>query len=274
MKNLREGTAYTHLYFVYISVQFYILFPLLLLLFKSSKWFVRWAIPIGIVLQWAFVFWNRYELQSQTKASYAITYLSYYMIGAVLAIHFDKIRDWLMNDAKKLSPVARSWNAALWVCWFMVVVTHVWFYQEIRLGHMAPSSLYYELLWNLHTLLTALVLMRASFVLYRRAPKFIVRWLTRLGELSFAIYLLHPLVLGFYREAKGWVFDHIQQGSLTYFAWVCGGAVISLTVSWMFAQTVMRWIPGAWILMGNVPYSLRRKNKETPSSRARSQTSA
>ncbi|OWA35690.1 acyltransferase [Saccharibacillus sp. O16] len=262
--NLSEGTAYTHLYFVYISVQFYILFPLLLMLFKSSKWFVRWAIPIGLVLQWAFVFWNRYELQSQTKASYAITYLSYYMIGAVLAIHFDKIRGWLMYDGKQMPPMTRSWNRVLWFCWSMVVVMHVWFYQEIRLGHMAPSSLYYELFWNLHTMLTALVLMRTSFVLYRRAPKFLVRWLTRLGELSFAIYLLHPLVLGFYREGKTWVFDHIPSGSMTYFAWVCGGTIVSLAVSWIFAKVVMRWIPGAWMLLGSIPYSIRRKKKRAP----------
>lgn len=273
-KNLQEGTAYTHLYFVYISVQFYILFPLLLLLFKSWKGFARWAIPIGLVLQWAFVFWNRYELQSQTKASYAITYLSYYMIGAVLAIHFDKIRGWLMNDAKKLSPTARSWNAALWVCWLLVVVMHVWFYQEIRLGKLAPSSLYYELLWNLHTMLTAMVLMRASFVLYRRAPKAIVRWLTRLGELSFAVYLLHPLVLGFYRETKSWFFDHIPMGSVTYLAWICGGTILSLAISWMFAQAIMRWIPGAWVLLGSVPASLRRKKKSTETNVSRSQPSA
>ncbi|NGZ77125.1 acyltransferase [Saccharibacillus alkalitolerans] len=258
-KNLREGTAYTHLYFVYISVQFYILFPVMLFLFKSSKWFTRWAIPIGLILQWAFVFWNKYELHYPTKGSLAITYLSYYMIGAFLAIYFDKIRGWLMSDAKDLSAKAKFWNAALWISWAAVVAAHVWFYQEIRQGELVANSLWYELLWNLHTLLTAMVLMRASFVLFRKGPKWLIKLLTRLGELSFAVYLVHPLVLGYYRDTEDWFFSHVHMGSVTYFAWIYGGLICALLVSWIVTQTILRWIPGAWVLLGSVPASLRKK---------------
>ncbi len=60
--DLLTGTAYTHLYFVFISIQFYILFPFLLKLFQSKPVLVKWAIPIGLILQWAFVFYNKYEL--------------------------------------------------------------------------------------------------------------------------------------------------------------------------------------------------------------------
>ncbi|MDO3413126.1 acyltransferase [Saccharibacillus sp. CPCC 101409] len=258
-KNLREGTAYTHLYFVYISVQFYILFPLMLILFKSSKWIARWAIPIGLLLQWGFVFWNKYDLQYATKGSLAITYLSYYMMGAFLAIHFDKVRSWMMNDFKDLSAKAKFWNTVLWISWFAVVVVDVWFYQEVRLHGLVANSLYYELIWNVHTLLTALVLMRVSFLLYRRAPKWIVKGLTRLGELSFAVYLVHPLVLGYYRDTKDWFFSHVHLGSVSYFLWVYGGLLSALIVSWIVTQSILRWIPGAWVLLGNVPASLRKK---------------
>lgn len=263
-KNLKEGTAYTHLYFVYISVQFYILFPLMLLLLKSSKWVARWAIPIGLVLQWAFVFWNKYDLHYATKGSLAITYLSYYMIGAFLAIHFDKIRGWLMNDSKKLPTKVWFWNGMLWISWAAVVVVHVWFYQEIRLKHFTANSLWYELLWNVHTMLTALVLMRASFLLYRKGPKWLIKMLTRLGELSFAVYLVHPLVLGYYRDTEDWFFSHFQMGSVTYFAWVYGGLLSALIASWIVTQVILRWIPGAWVLLGNVPGSLRKKKKAPP----------
>ncbi|WP_172198191.1 acyltransferase [Saccharibacillus qingshengii] len=266
-KNLKEGTAYTHLYFVYISVQFYILFPLMLMLFKSSKWFIRWAIPIGLALQWAFVIWNKYEWQYQSKGSLAITYLSYYMIGAVLAIHFDKVRGWLMKDPKNLPFKAWFLNGLLWVSWAAVTITHIWFYQQVRLNGLIVDTLWYELLWNLHTMLTALVLMRTSFVLYRKAPKWLIKTLTRLGELSFAIYLVHPLVLGYYRDTKDWFFSQVQMGSLTYFVWVYGGLICALGVSWILTQAILRWIPGAWVLLGNVPSSLRKK-KTGPSASA------
>ncbi|CAM3594324.1 MULTISPECIES: acyltransferase [Saccharibacillus] len=258
-KNLSEGTAYTHLYFVYISVQFYILFPLMLKLFKSSKWFVRWAIPIGLVLQWAFVIWNKYEWQYQSKGSLAITYLSYYMIGAVLAIHFDKVRSWLMNDLNKLRTKAWIWNGILWISWAAVAGVHIWFYQQVRLNGLIVDTIWYEILWNLHTMLTALVLMRVSFVLYRKGPKWLIKLLTRLGELSFAIYLVHPLILGYYRDTKDWFFDQVPMSSMTYLIWVYGGLVCSLVVSWIVTQVVLRWIPGAWVLLGSVPGSLRKK---------------
>ncbi len=47
VNKLLTGTTYTHLYFMYISIQFYLLFPLLLLLFRSRR-IVAWAIPLGL----------------------------------------------------------------------------------------------------------------------------------------------------------------------------------------------------------------------------------
>lgn len=53
---LFSGSAYAHLYFVFISIQFYLLFPVLLKLLQSSRFLMKWAIPMGLALQWGFIF--------------------------------------------------------------------------------------------------------------------------------------------------------------------------------------------------------------------------
>ncbi|GJM69781.1 hypothetical protein HMSSN036_19970 [Paenibacillus macerans] len=84
IKGLLTGTSYTHLYFVFISIQFYILFPLLLWLFKSfrnNKVLIALILPAGLAIQWAFVFLNKYQLHLPNKGSYAPTYMAYYFMG-------------------------------------------------------------------------------------------------------------------------------------------------------------------------------------------------
>ncbi|MCL6545356.1 MAG: alcohol dehydrogenase catalytic domain-containing protein, partial [Bryobacteraceae bacterium] len=89
------GTAYTHLYFVFINVQFYLLFPLVLLLLKRFPGLAPWAVPLGLAIEWGFALWNKYDLQLEDKASYAPTYMSYYMLGLCAAAYFDRLKPWL-----------------------------------------------------------------------------------------------------------------------------------------------------------------------------------
>ncbi|WP_339318095.1 acyltransferase [Paenibacillus sp. FSL R10-2734] len=246
------GSAYAHLYFVFISIQFYLLFPVLLKLLQSSRLLVRWAVPLGFALQWGFIFWNKYELHIVEKGSLAISYLAYYMLGAFIAIHFDKVKIWLMKPWREQSAAQKGWIRVLVSLWLIAAFIHVQLWYVARHYGVWTDSLWYELLWNVHTILSALVLLYAAFLIQRRAPRRMIAFLTSLGELSFAIYLIHPLLLAIFRKLG----SSISPESLTYVFFIYGGLVFALGGSWLIVQIAFRRIPKSWIILGSVPRSL------------------
>ncbi|CAM3010217.1 acyltransferase [Paenibacillus sediminis] len=262
---LGTGTAYTHLYFVFISAQFYILFPILLALLKSQRWLVRWSIPVGLLLQWAFVFWNKYDLKMMDKGNYALSYLAYYMMGAFIAVYFQQWKVWLTGKWSDMSTKLKLWTVTLWTSWLVAALVHVEVWHVSRLTNKWLDSLWYELLWNVHTMLSALVLLHAAFHIYKLGSSkgqgvigsTVILLLRRLGELSFAIYLVHPLVLAVYRKFR----YTISPESMTYMFWIFGGLLSALLLSWAVVQFAFRRIPFAWMFLGNVPVFLREKSK-------------
>ncbi|WP_379128642.1 acyltransferase [Paenibacillus sp. sgz500958] len=249
---LFTGNAYAHLYFVFISIQLYVLFPFVLKLLQSSRRLVRWIIPIGLALQWGFIIWNKYQLHVAEKGSLAISYFAYYAMGAFIAINIESIKKWLFTPWRDLPGRTRSLTVLLGCGWLIAAFTHMQLWYEGRRNGVWVDSLWYELLWNVHTMLSALVLLYATFLIHRSAPKKVVAFLTRLGELSFAIYLLHPLLLAVYRRFR----YNISPESLTYVFFLYGGLIVALGGSWLFIQFIFRRVRPAWVVFGNVPRSL------------------
>ena len=253
------GTAHGHLYFVFISIQFYILFPLIIKLLQSKQWLVQWAIPLALALQWGFVFVNKFSLHMPNKGSLAITYLVYYVMGAYIAIHFDRIKPWLMNAWDQLTQGQKRWMLTLWITWFVTACIHVQLWHDLRSTGNSVNTLWYELLWNMHTMLSALVLLHAAFLIYRKASRRVVSFLTRIGELSFAIYLLHPVVIALYRRFR----YGIQPESIAYFFFIIGGLLVALFLSWAIIHVCFKRIPWSWALLGRNPDLVSLKNKRS-----------
>ena len=174
------------------------------------------------------------------------------MMGAYIAIHFEKVKIWLMKPWGELPTKQKGWTVLLVSMWLIAAFIHVQLWYVARHFGVWTDSLWYELLWNLHTILSALVLMYGAFMIHRKASRRIVSFLTRLGELSFAIYLIHPLLLAIYRRFR----YHISPDSLTYVLFIYGGLVVALGGSWLIVQFAFRRVPGSWIIFGSVPRSL------------------
>ncbi|MNC31498.1 Acyltransferase family protein [compost metagenome] len=257
---LFSGSAYAHLYFVFISIQFYLLFPLLLKLLQSSRFWVKWAFPLGLALQWGFILWNKVQLHIVEKGSLSISYLAYYMMGAYIAVNFEEIKPWLMKPWNSLGTTHKRLTVLLFTAWLGAAFTHVQLWYEARHFGKWTDSLWYELLWNVHTMLSAVVLLYATFLIYRKAPRGLVAFLTRLGELSFAIYLIHPLLLAIYRRLP----HSISPDSFSYVLFIYGGLLVAAAGSWLIVQFIFRRFHKAWIMLGSVPRSLAPQTKAKP----------
>ncbi|MFD1956489.1 acyltransferase [Paenibacillus thailandensis] len=264
-QDVATGTANTHLYFVFISIQFYLLFPLFLWLLKRFPALAACAVPIGIAIQWAFVLVNKYGLAEPVpnKGSWSLSYFSYYFMGAALGIYFPRIKNWIVMSREHATPVKIAAWTLLWAAWLAAGLSHVYIWHQTRTGAGSYNSLLYEGLWNLHTFLSALVLMQLAFVIYRYVSGPLASVLGHLGAMSFGIYLIHPLFLYYYR------LFHPQAGSPYIHVWYLGGFAVALIASWAVVTLTARYVPFNWIIFGSLPK--RRTGADKPAHQARKQ---
>ncbi|AWP29343.1 MULTISPECIES: acyltransferase [Paenibacillus] len=250
VQKLLTGKAYTHLYFVFISIQFYALFPLALWLFKKLPSLAKWAIPIGLVIQWTFILMNKYYWQVPNKGSWALSYMAYFMLGAFIGIYYPKLKAWIVISRANVTPYRVTAWVMLWVMWAAAGLGHVYIYYNNRLHGTSYNSTLYELMWNAHTYLGALVLLQLAILFYRIGVRGWTPALERLGAISFGIYLIHPFFLLIYRE-----FPLATGSSIITHLWYAGGFAAALGFSWIVVELTVRYIPGSWVIFGNIPKS-------------------
>ncbi|QAY68367.1 acyltransferase [Paenibacillus protaetiae] len=243
---LLQGKAYYHLYFIFINVQFYVLFPFVLLLFQKAKKLAAWAVPIGFAVEWAFVWFNRLH-PLQNKGSWSLSYFSYFMLGACIGIYYPKLKGWLSFRISRPHPLQIAGWILLWAVWLAAGLAHVYIWHQARLHGTVYASLLYELLWNVHTIACTLVLFQLSSWLYRTRP-LLARSFTSLGSVSFGVYLIHPIVLTIY-----WNYAPQHGGSTMFHALYAGGFLAALAVSWLIVASATRFLPFAWVLFGQAP---------------------
>ncbi|MEK4509763.1 acyltransferase [Paenibacillus sp. FSL K6-2524] len=265
INKLLTGKSYTHLYFVFINVQFYLLFPLLLLLFKRYPGTRKWAIVSGIAIQWLFILGNKYHFHVTSRGSWCFTYFSYYMLGAWLGMNYSKIKAKIMDITLKNSAGYKESGIlmrGLWAIWLCSGISHSIVWYQSRLYGSSVNSLAYDLLYSIFAFTSLPVLMHAAGMLLRTQKfSFLCQQLNRLGSLSFGVYLIHPFVLLLYRQLS----PAISTASLLHL-WYIGGFIVSLYCSWIVVGLAARYLPYAWMIFGNLP-KLKKESNEHRSNR-------
>jgi len=255
-EHLLNGKSYTHLYYVIITLQLYVLFPLLLLLFRKLRASAWMALPIGFVIQWLFYFMNREYWHLVSKASWSFTYFFIFMIGAYLGmksttdVHgFGSKRETGSDRQEGASAWRKTAAAAVGLLWAASTIGFLWLYINLRTGGPVPEGYWFEIGYQFYTLLTTIVLLGVCVALNRyNVSGVVVKGIQQLGALSFGIYLIHPLVLLIYRR-------YVPSPDLSpaYHLWVAGGFLAAIGVSIVVLLIMFRYVRWSWILLGPTP---------------------
>ncbi|MEK3885416.1 acyltransferase [Paenibacillus sp. PL2-23] len=239
---LATGTAYPHLYFVFVSVQFYLLYPLVLFLFKKLPQLIPFSIPFGFAVQWGFYKLVQ-ELDIPHASSWAFSYFSFYMLGVYAGIRFPV---WMARLRRPGGLALRVAASALWTCWLAAGIGHSLIWYELRTGIETRPDYVYALFWNGYTILSALVFLQAAFFLNRSFREgWLLRKLEAFGRMSLGIYLVHPLLLAAYRELKP-----VGASMSTLHLWYAGGFILALIGSALIVRFAHSRVPFSWLLFG------------------------
>lgn len=196
------GKAYTHLYYMSIILQLYLFTPLLLALVKGMQGFFRKYDFIGIIvvsvtLQIGIYFLNRYFIYQYFK--YQATMMIWYIYIILFGIWIGYNYDHFIRGLKKHSSI-------VWMLYGINAVIYVWY--KVCLVNKTPiNTAWYQCNWFAYAIFTTLLLL---WICVQVKDKNMHNPLTRVievvGDYSFGIYLMHPVITYILRK-----FIHITQ---------------------------------------------------------------
>ncbi|WP_138754260.1 acyltransferase [Paenibacillus sinopodophylli] len=252
---LFSGKTYTHLYFVIIIIQFYILSPLLLYAVKRFPLLGKHIVWIGMLVQWLFIYKLADEWSINSPGSYCFTYMLYFTTGAFIGIYYMKLMPWINIASKQAAPGRIAAAIAMWVLFIGSSLLLFYFHYENRLYQTAViNTNFLEIIDEVRCITAGLLLLQLAYWAYAAWNKAVVRALVHIGATSFGIYLVHPIILFLYRKTSN-VGD-----PLLYHGWVAGGFFAALLIPWAIValSAPFKW---HWLLFGPLP---TRKKKSTP----------
>jgi probable poly-beta-1,6-N-acetyl-D-glucosamine export protein len=202
-------------------------------------------------LQWVWVILNKNYFHITLKGSISLSYMSFYFMGAYLGIYYNDIKEKFKNPYFKdkiILPIFIGYGAlvVLYTGYMYLVRINAFTLVTEQLPHVVISYLG-EFAWATHALFAGLVLFYIAHIANNKFSGNVKMFFIELGATSFGIYLIHPLLLMLFRGL-------VPSGSpIVYHSWQVFTFVAIGIISWAIVRIVFRYIPGYWIVFGQIP---------------------
>ena len=228
------GTAWYHLYFLLVSMQIYLVFPVIMWLIKRTAGHHAALLIISAMVQLAVTSWLMYDapktgwLEHVTYNADALlpSYQFYVLLGAVAAFHLQQTTDFIRAHRVKIVIAAIAIAIATEIFYLIVV-------NRGRSSSVAATVLQPAMLpWSVAAV-ALLLAVGSIWTESRTAGSRSDRALSIASDRSFGVFLVHPLVL--------WLVLQVQSRwwHVAFGPWLSVGAyVLVLAGSLAFAEVV------------------------------------
>ncbi|MGW6196908.1 acyltransferase [Kribbella sp. NPDC055110] len=190
---LLTGTAWYHLYFLLVTMQFYVAFPAFLWLLRRTRRHPLTQLGLGLAFAVVFTGWLHYtDWAPGPLATYRVyaaqllpTYTLLFVAGGVAALHLDAVLDWLTRHRCAVMAGTLAGAVAMEGLYFVLVATGT--HADAAAAPVQPVMQVWAvvLVAGLGAAATGWTVAGAPYV----------RLVNRASDLSFGIYLVHPLLL-------------------------------------------------------------------------------
>ena len=195
-----QGTAWFHLYYLLVTMQFYLVFPLAVWLVRKTAGRHRWLLTASLVLEMGMMTlfhfapgaFNTVPVAGWLMANrnaLVFTYQFYLLLGALTAVHLDRIEAFVRENGRRV--VGGLVASGLAMAGYYLLEVFVW--------HL-PAQYSSDVFQPLMPIYSVFVI----FTLYHLGQRW-VRAMARLpfatwiliwgADLSFGVYLIHPAIL-------------------------------------------------------------------------------
>jgi membrane-bound acyltransferase YfiQ involved in biofilm formation len=225
------GTAWYHLYFLLVSIQIYLLFPVIQWLVQATRGHHVVLLSISGSLQLALLTWLTYippragwlhDLDGHEDVL-IVSYQFFVFLGAVAACHFEAISGWVRAHRGQVAVGAIA-AGVLAETWFLIAS-----HRESPLVAADPLQPM-MVVWSVAVVL-ALLAIGGEWAQHRRAGSMADRLLTIGSDRSFGIYLSHPAILWLVLWVDAaWLPAHLHGAPLSIVAYlltVLGSIVVT-----------------------------------------------
>lgn len=178
LERLINGSMTYHLYFIIIIIQFYILFPIFLKVFKMQNNSI--ILGLSIIL-------NIIVFYKGSNPIFFTTYISYFMLGMYFAFNYDNIMDLFSNIKNKIIIIA----IGVLITIYYIIEVYLSIHFNVILNKTGTT--YY-----IFCLLTILMYYTLCINIYNSKNIIIAKFkdsINKISKVSFSIYFAHPLII-------------------------------------------------------------------------------
>ncbi len=261
LQDLPTGAAWFHLYYLLITMQFYLLMPGFLWLIRRFQNHAGWLVGVVAVMEILLMAYDQYGLLAHPGGLNAYTgtevwtYGLYFIIGGVMASRWPEISKWLESHSR----------AVLGFFVFGIMVMLGFYFGQLQgqvsRVNFADAVLQPAMVVESAAIFLALVRVGIWYQKYWRQPgiPWHARVMKRIADVSFGMYLMHPMIL------QGWLLL-VHYWRWKPELWFLDGltvvvlVVFSAAITGLLARTP--WAP--WIIGRSAIGRARTKPAEEP----------
>jgi surface polysaccharide O-acyltransferase-like enzyme len=202
--DILTGSASYQLYYILLTLQFYLIFPLFLFFLRRVAQHPWIVLGISFALQALLFYVDFHVLQGNTSTlpggwqffstyqdRFVLIYQFYFVLGGITALYFQQVKSFLLRHGKLVVGVFTVLFGALWLHFFIQVRV----YGEAlayATSVLQPIMVFYSVAIILFALWLAC---RWAAKTAREERTWSRRFWGELSDASFGVYLIHALVL-------------------------------------------------------------------------------
>ncbi|MFD1031875.1 acyltransferase [Metaplanococcus flavidus] len=184
ISNILTGKSMYHLHFISLIVQFYLLFPIFLLIIQKSALLRKYLWIFGVLAEFGYYLLNlKYGF---TSGPLFLTILSPFLLGAWIGLHYEKVAE-----------QATKFNSALFGFLFLLtgILDVLIRYESIFHGVNIISPEMQKLLNLAFLMVGGIFFFFLSEQLVKNFKNSNVEKVKRIAYYSFGFYLVHPFII-------------------------------------------------------------------------------